>query len=181
VNHLQAGRSADEVVAAVGQLGLTAPRQLIDWWGWHDGVSAGGWIGGGAQMLSLDVAMRTYDSQREFALAMGTAEKMDPDLFWPSWCVPLFSSGAGDLWAIDCSEGPERGYIRFLPAANVADNYGSPIAASLDALLGELCRVYAAEAVRYVPEFDHYDDSEALGQWMWTENVQPAPKRAGFA
>jgi cell wall assembly regulator SMI1 len=177
---LRPGRSPGDVATALNEMGVAAHEQLIDWWSWHDGVSAGGWIGGGAQMLRLDVAREIYREQRAEALAMSAAEQMDADLFWPWWCVPLFASGGSDFWSVDCSEGPERGYVRFHPFANVADNYGSPIAASLGALLGELSDCYTRGTVNYLPELDSYEDSGALAHWMWSENVQPPPRRAGF-
>jgi cell wall assembly regulator SMI1 len=180
VGLLQPGRSADEVTAALGQIGLIPPQQLTDWWGWHDGVSAGGWMGGGAQICHLDAALRLYAMHREIAIAIGAADEMDPNRIWPSWCLPIFGTGASDEWGIDCSEGPERGYIRFLPTPNVTDSFGTPIAASLEAMLDELARAYEHGSIRYDPERDSYE-GDALAHWMWVEGIGPIPKRAGFS
>ena len=93
--------------------------------------------------------------------------------------VLVFAGGASELWGIDCSRGSERGYIRFLPPDGVDDNYGTPIAGSLGAMLNELCDAYADGGIYYVAENEQYE-GDVLRHWWWEERFQPPPKRAGL-
>ncbi|HXE44086.1 MAG TPA: hypothetical protein VN635_02700 [Conexibacter sp.] len=118
---LAPGREVDSFTTDDGALHVELPAELRRWWGWHDGC-AEDWQGTRPIAPSLRLMSSAQSQawwQRSMQLAKDAAGPApagtplaDPDYWWRSSWVPLFSDGSGYLVG-DCAlGGPDVAPIR---------------------------------------------------------------------
>lgn len=86
------------VTQRLGEHGLPAPQEILDWYGWHDGargIDTGigdddGWMPSIWNLLSLDGALSRRESQRELARDLAEDDEEVGAWFWgPDSWLPI--------------------------------------------------------------------------------------------
>jgi hypothetical protein len=159
VEAFRPGVSADEVRAVLAAEGLSAPDDVVVWWGWHDGaalhdappVHSGPSVYLRSEntlvedwhVLSLREAVRTHRWFR------ADAEKTPPDLLPAGW-FPILVTGAKPVMWIDCAaaaDAPAELYVdERLPGSS------GPLFPSLTAFVGMIIRAFDEGLTRPHPE-----------------------------
>lgn len=109
VASLAKGVSEDAAQASAARVGLEFPRELVVWWGWHNGSAIPSeLVGVGAtpfDFMSLDQAVALCERHRRAAANFALEMDMSPeDAGWgPSW-FPICQSESGALIAAECGE-----------------------------------------------------------------------------
>ena len=112
---LRPGLAAAEVKRQLGEVGLPAPPEVVDLYGWADGTDEPAWQAqagkapflrflGDAWFPPLNDAVRWCQSVRDTAesAAYDSPEGLPPESFWdPSW-FPVFRIDRGEI-AVACS------------------------------------------------------------------------------
>jgi hypothetical protein len=117
--YLRPGRPESDVRSALEGLGLTPPDELIDWFGWHDGIDyAAVERGEGAAVpievffsvapASLDEAARVCRERRAGIRELFGADPPGPDAdpFWRDAWFPVLG-GVDSLFAAACDGAPD--------------------------------------------------------------------------
>jgi len=104
---LRPGLGPAEVHAKVAALGLTAPDDLVTFFGWHDGADGSDvyeqkMFVDDLRLVTLDEAIEETRSQRELSSQVSTPPAF---VLWPEPWVLLCRGRGGQELALDCSPG----------------------------------------------------------------------------
>ena len=115
--YLRPGRPETDVRAALEAFGLTPPAELVDWYGWHDGVDYAAVAGVEGEASPIEVFFSVTPLSLDEAAALcrerraGIRETfgVDPpgpeaDPFWRDPWFPILEGG-DSLFAVDCDGG----------------------------------------------------------------------------
>jgi hypothetical protein len=106
VRYLRPGRSEAELDRAQAQLGFDLPEEVRVWFGWHDGVDLAEWPPeqtlGGLQLLTLDQAIASGETNRGIALESVDGDDAEADEMWKSTWLTLGVPGYAMEVALDC-------------------------------------------------------------------------------
>jgi len=115
--HLSAGRGPHDVRAAFAQVGLLPTEELVDWFGWHDGIDDARREAASpleflfaVEPMSLKAAVDTCRSERSrvasLVAGLPDAERQTAaDQFWRDPWFPIML-GTGSIFAADCPDQP---------------------------------------------------------------------------
>ena len=118
-DYLRPGASRAAVERRLGSIGLPAPPDVVDLYGWADGTDEPAWqreaprapflrFIGDAFYPPLDDAVRWCATVRQLArdLAEGSIDPIDREAFWrPIW-LPVLRPDRGE-WAVVCAAGEQ--------------------------------------------------------------------------
>ncbi len=102
-DRLAPGAASHQVRAAAAQYGITATDDLLDWYGWHNGVRGGPAVAVGGSsfyFITLDQAVE------RLRINEWVVRQLSPDEaagLWRSTLFPLAASAGSLLMTLDCS------------------------------------------------------------------------------
>lgn len=111
LKHLRPPLPRGDVERALVELGLQPSGEMVDWWGWHDGLIESPSqhmriTGSRLEFLPLSTAINVYEMQRQAGLEAW--EDGEPGEFWPRSYFPWVVDGGGGSFALDLTD-PARG------------------------------------------------------------------------
>jgi hypothetical protein len=174
------GLSERTIRTALAPLGIDPTRELLAWWGRHDGwydpdERFYAWeVLPGLQSYSLADALYVYDRSRKLALD-NAAERVtpalaDPDASYHSSWLPIFATGGMVKIVVECREGSGGGTpVRWYdPSETGQPDHGLVYSESLGTVIDEALSLVEDGTFRFDEDEGTWDPNE------WILHVLPS-------
>jgi len=146
VDKLKPGLEATEVRQRLQSVGLAAPSEIIEWYGWHDGAEPQGRMAPLFDTLTLAKCLELY--------VLNVRAKMQDPLETPG-LLPVMVSGRGECVVVDARDENSEVVVVALQGRELdlaPPEYHLP---SLATLIGWWVELFKSDAWSAHPDFEH--------------------------